>query len=99
MAWDSVENRWFDLYERERIPPDDWLHWTRNAMNWNGMCAECHSTDLKKNYDPETDQYTTTWSEINVGCEACHGPGSKHVKWAELPDMASAATSGLTTSG
>jgi len=52
------------------------------------MCAECHSTNLKKNYDPDTDSYRTTWSEIDVSCEACHGPGSDHVKWAELPDMA-----------
>jgi tetratricopeptide (TPR) repeat protein len=52
------------------------------------MCAECHSTNLKKNYDLKTDSYRTTWSEIDVSCEACHGPGSLHVAWAELPDMA-----------
>ncbi len=50
--------------------------------------AECHSTNLKKNFDIENNTYQTTWSEIDVGCEACHGPGSRHVKWAELPDMA-----------
>ncbi len=88
LAWDSIQNRWFDLYERQRIAPDDWLHWTRNAMNWNGMCAECHSTDLRKNYDPATDTYETTWSDIDVGCEACHGPGSAHAAWAEVPPMA-----------
>jgi Tfp pilus assembly protein PilF len=59
-----------------------------SLQNWNGMCAECHSTDLKKNYDLEADAYQTTWSEIDVSCEACHGPGSHHVDWAELPDMA-----------
>jgi Tfp pilus assembly protein PilF len=52
------------------------------------MCAECHSTNLKKNYDIQNDSYATTWSEIDVSCEACHGPGSRHVEWAELPDMA-----------
>jgi tetratricopeptide (TPR) repeat protein len=52
------------------------------------MCAECHSTNLKKNYDLRTKTYDTTWSDIDVGCEACHGPGSRHVEWAELPDMA-----------
>ena len=51
------------------------------------MCAECHSTDLKKGYDYRSDAYTTTWSEISVGCEACHGPGSAHVKWSRLPEM------------
>jgi predicted CXXCH cytochrome family protein len=88
LAWDQVENRWFHLYPVTDIPPDDWLHWTRNGQNWNGMCAECHSTNLKKGYDPATDTYETTWDDIDVGCEACHGPGSEHVAWAELPPMA-----------
>jgi len=58
------------------------------GQNWNGMCAECHSTNLKKNYNYHNNSYQTTWSDIDVGCEACHGPGSRHVEWAELPDMA-----------
>jgi hypothetical protein len=69
------------------LAADDWLYWTNNGQNWNAMCAECHSTDLRKNYDPETDTYRTAWSEISVGCEACHGPGSDHVAWAQLPEM------------
>jgi predicted CXXCH cytochrome family protein len=88
LAWDVVRRRWFHLYPDQAIPPDDWLHWTRNAQTWNGMCAECHSTNLKKGYDPETDSYHTTWSDIDVGCEACHGPGSRHVAWANIPPMA-----------
>jgi hypothetical protein len=46
------------------------------------MCAECHTTDLIKGYDPASDSYRTTWAEMGVGCEACHGPGKKHVEWA-----------------
>jgi hypothetical protein len=87
-AWDVERRRWFYLYPDGVIPPEDWLHWTRNGQNWNGMCAECHSTDLRKNYDPESDSYETTWAEIDVSCEACHGPGSRHVEWAEIPPMA-----------
>ena len=88
IAWDSDLGEWFDLYPDLEVPPTDWLHWTRAAQNWNGMCAECHSTNLKKNYDPETRNYATTWSEIDVSCEACHGPGSQHVVWAEIQPMA-----------
>jgi predicted CXXCH cytochrome family protein len=88
IAWDRDLGRWFDLYPDQEIPPTDWLHWTRAAQNWNGMCAECHSTNLKKNYDPETQTYATTWSEIDVSCEACHGPGSRHVAWAGIQPMA-----------
>jgi len=88
LAWDVERQRWFHLYPDQRIPATDWLHWTRNAQNWNGMCAECHSTNLRKGYDPKTDTYNTTWSEIDVSCEACHGPGSRHVRWAEIQPMA-----------
>lgn len=88
IAWDVRGKRWYHLYPDGPIDPKDWLYWTNGAQNWNGMCAECHSTGLRKNYDMETDSYQTTWSDIDVGCEACHGPASAHVAWAEMPDMA-----------
>jgi len=88
IAWDVTGKKWYHLYPEAPIEPKDWLYWTNAAQNWNGMCAECHSTNLKKNYDVQSDAYQTTWSEIDVSCEACHGPGSRHVEWAELPDMA-----------
>ena len=88
IAWDTRVKkeggqRWFHLYPREEITHTDELHWTRTNFNWNTMCAECHSTNLKKNYDSATDTFKTSWSEINVSCEACHGPASKHVTWAK----------------
>lgn len=79
VAWDVAQRRWFHLYPDERIDHRDPLHWTRPSQNWNFMCAECHSTDLKKNYDPATASYNTTWHQIDVGCQACHGPASKHL--------------------
>jgi tetratricopeptide (TPR) repeat protein len=87
IAWDTEQERWFQLYEGEDIPPGDWLHWTRNGQNWNGMCAECHSTNLRKNFDAESNVFDTQWSEIDVSCEACHGPGSVHVDWAQVDPM------------
>lgn len=87
VSWDVPGKRWFyvtppDVID-ERILPGDPLHWTGNAQNWNHTCAECHSTDLRKNYDLETNTYHTTFEEIDVNCEACHGPGSLHVDIAE----------------
>ena len=87
VAWDSRPQadggqRWFQLVPEEKVKPGDPLHWTGRAYNWNNRCAECHSTDLQKNYDSKTETYSTTWSEINVTCQACHGPGEKHVTWA-----------------
>jgi predicted CXXCH cytochrome family protein len=84
IAWDSRAaeqggQRWFHLYPDEEIVSGDALHWTGAYQSWNTMCAECHSTNILKNYDPETDRFATTWSSIDVDCEACHGPGSNHV--------------------
>ncbi len=83
VAWDTEKKRWFALYPDERHKPDDPLHSTGRYQNWNLMCSECHSTELRRNYDAKTDAYDTKWAEINVGCQACHGPGSAHLDWAK----------------
>lgn len=93
VCWDSRPaaeggQRWYHLYPDEPVPPGDILHWTRRYFNWNYMCADCHSTHLDKSFDPSTLSYHTTWSEMNVSCEACHGPGSEHVRWAEAKQRA-----------
>ena len=75
IAWDVDKKRWFHLYPNEHVTAEDELHWTRPAQNWNYMCADCHSTALRKNYDVAADRFATRWAEISVGCEACHGPG------------------------
>ena len=87
IAWDSRAKadggqRWFSLYPGEKILPGESIHWTGRDQNWNFMCAECHSTNVKKNYDPTQPRYTTSWTDISVNCEACHGAGSEHVAWA-----------------
>lgn len=88
IAWDIEKGQWYRLPPYDVTSSADWLHWTKGAQTWNGMCAECHSTRLKKGFDPQTESYTTSWFEINVGCEACHGPASQHVEWAKRPALA-----------
>ncbi len=88
IAWDTRPKsaggqRWFHLYPKEKIDYRDQLHWTGLYQNWNLQCAECHSTNLHKGYDPAANAYKTSFSEINVACEACHGAGSGHVQWAK----------------
>ncbi|MCI0359483.1 MAG: hypothetical protein L0211_13485 [Planctomycetaceae bacterium] len=88
VSWDTKAKRWFHLDPpdvREKLDPSDDLHWTGIAQRWNNMCADCHSTNLQKNFDVATLTYHTTWSEIDVSCEACHGPGSLHVRLAKAP--------------
>jgi len=92
ITWDSKDNKWYHMakaiYTNEIIEHDNWLHWTNQAQNWNSMCADCHSTNLIKGYDIEKDTYNTSWSEIDVSCEACHGPASKHLEWAAKAEYA-----------
>lgn len=102
IAWDSRPaaqggQRWFHLYPKERIDFKDELHWTKRRQNWNHMCADCHSTNVRKNFDAGNNRFDTQWSELTVGCEACHGPGSAHIAWAEKSESERAAdkTTGL----
>jgi predicted CXXCH cytochrome family protein len=90
VAWDSRPakeggQRWFALYPGSGSEPKSALHWTAPDQTWNYSCADCHSTDLRKHYNPKTRTYKTAWAEVSVGCEACHGPGSNHVAWAKKP--------------
>ncbi|WP_166263548.1 tetratricopeptide repeat protein [Marinobacter caseinilyticus] len=92
IVWDSRSlamggQRWYHLYPDEPVRAGDELHWTGRNQNWNFMCADCHSTHLQKNYDLKLDRYNTTWSEMNVACEACHGPGRVHVSAMDDGDM------------
>ncbi len=82
LVWDRERKRWYHLYPDQDLRPDDGLHWTGPYKNWNARCAECHATGFEKNYEARTKTYSSTQSEIGVGCEACHGPGAAHRDWA-----------------
>lgn len=81
LAWDPHKQEWFDVYGNEDRQPGEWGHWTGRGMTWNQMCASCHNTRVRKNYEAKDDSYHTTMAEMTVGCEACHGPMKAHVEW------------------
>ena len=100
ISWDTRPaseggQRWFHLYPDETINAGDILHWTGQQQNWNYMCADCHSTNLIKGYNSADDTFKTSWSEINVGCESCHGPGRQHIEWSALDDAEKQKDSGM----
>ena len=90
VSWDTQQKEWFYLSPPdvlEKLDPSDPLHWTGTTQNWNTTCAICHSTDFHKNFDLATKSYHSTFSEIDVSCEACHGPASFHVELAERTSL------------
>ena len=94
IAWDSRSadqggHRWYHLYPDQKLTASDPLHWTGRDQTWNYMCADCHSTNVHKNFDLAGNTYTTTWTDVDVACEACHGPGSRHVAWSRSQQAAS----------
>lgn len=102
IAWDSRPaegggQRWYHLYPDEVIDYKDPLHWTGPYQNWNTRCAECHSTDLQKNYQAQSRSFNTKFAEIDVSCEACHGPGEQHQKLAEGQQLADMPNGGFPT--
>ena len=91
-AWDSREKedggqRWFNLYP-DRTEKHQEFFWTNTGQNWNYMCADCHSTNVSKNFDVDSNSYDTHFSEINVACESCHGAASEHLSWLENKKIA-----------
>jgi predicted CXXCH cytochrome family protein len=82
-SWDARPlneggQRWYHVYENEEIKTADRLHWQQPLQNWNGMCADCHSEGLKRNYASDNDTFDTKFDNINVGCVSCHGQMPKH---------------------
>ncbi|TWU14111.1 photosystem I assembly protein Ycf3 [Symmachiella macrocystis] len=87
VTWDTEEKRWYYANPDAPFGPDDPLHWTGSAQNWNHMCADCHSTNFAKNYDVKTDTHNYSFHEMDVSCEACHGPGSIHEELANSSSL------------
>ncbi|QHJ11016.1 Lipopolysaccharide assembly protein B [Paraglaciecola mesophila] len=100
IAWDSRSKeeggqRWFHLQPIEKITPEHPFFWQRHFQNWNSRCADCHTTDLKRNFEPKSNTFATQFSEVNVACESCHGPAGQHIKLAKKGEL-SAQNSGFS---
>ena len=83
--WQIDSKRWIDWKEITPIP--DGAHDIRQI--WNRNCFNCHGTNIVQGYDLDGKQYKSTWTEMGIGCEACHGPGRQHValmeEWEKNP--------------
>jgi len=87
VAWNTLTNQWFDPQPELLAQPGEWVHWSEGGKNWNSMCADCHSNNVEKNFDIASNSYSTTVTELDVGCESCHGPGRDHVAAVSSADF------------
>lgn len=94
-TYDPHKKEWFNVYGNEDRQPGEWGHWTGRGMNWNNMCAGCHNTRVRKNYDAASDSYHTAMAEMSVSCESCHGPMKQHAEWRKLYPNSSQPDPGL----
>ncbi len=85
MFWHVQSRRWVDWKEITPIPED--AHDLKQI--WNATCFNCHATNLAQGFDVPSKTYKTTWTEMGIGCEACHGPGRTHIElmteWEKNP--------------
>ncbi|TLU67558.1 hypothetical protein FE810_01015 [Thalassotalea litorea] len=102
-AWDSRNKddggqRWYPMYADEDIKSADRLHWQQPMQNWNGMCADCHSDGLTRNYDASKNTFSSHYDNINVGCQSCHGDMENHQSQSADPYSALVQAPSVTRS-
>jgi predicted CXXCH cytochrome family protein len=66
--WSVAAKKWMPY-----VPKHEW--WYPQHVDWKTrsnfqLCAGCHSTG--------PDHYSQSWTELNISCESCHGPGKAH---------------------
>ncbi|RVM18317.1 tetratricopeptide repeat protein [Sinorhizobium meliloti] len=81
IAWDTQKREWFWLGEGSAAKPGSTFHWTGSFYRWNRTCIDCHSTDPRTNFEPQSNEYNSSYVATSIGCQSCHGGGAKHVEW------------------
>ena len=66
--------QWYHLDEKLGETRHPRLDWDQPLQSWNGMCADCHSTGVKRGFDPERNLFSTSFTGVAVECTACHVP-------------------------
>lgn len=67
--------RWVPIGDSFLTPPG-----TPVAAPWNASCVFCHSVRGQPRLDRRMMVADTKVAELGIACEACHGPGRKHVE-------------------
>ncbi len=83
VAYDVRTRQWFDtaasgVRHFGSGRPEETINWKEWPYTFNTACFNCHVSQLRTNYDLQTDTYRTTWAEAGINCETCHGPSKGH---------------------
>ncbi|MGX9993590.1 multiheme c-type cytochrome (plasmid) [Rhizobium sp. Z1P35] len=89
IAWDTAKGQWFWLGDGTPTKPGSTYHWTGPFYRWNRTCIDCHSTDPQAKFQPQTNEYKSSYVATSIGCQSCHGPGAKHVASAQSGNLSS----------
>ncbi|MGO6744742.1 tetratricopeptide repeat protein [Rhizobium ruizarguesonis] len=89
IAWDTAKRQWFWLGNGTPAKPGSTYHWTGPFYRWNRTCIDCHSTDPQAKFQPQTNEYKSTYVATSIGCQSCHGPGAKHAALAQSGNVSS----------
>lgn len=79
--WSVQEKTWQSYSGKSDWWYPDHQDWTQRS-NFK-LCAGCHSTG--------TEPLTESWTEQNIACERCHGPGKAHAENAALDNIVNPA--------
>lgn len=94
VGWHVARGRWIHMNQAFLTPDgvpgstDDYL---RHLSRWNDNCLFCHNTEPSPGLTA-SGHFESTWGELGIGCEACHGPASAHVERHASPFVRLMAT-------
>jgi predicted CXXCH cytochrome family protein len=74
-TWLLPEKRWVPRNSAFVRPPEV----AHRSEVWNVICSRCHATAVEPLMASATHTVDTRVGELGIACEACHGPGQRHV--------------------
>ncbi len=78
LHWTGIGQRWNNMCAECHS-----TNYQKNFTPANFVKLSNHSPLIANQLDSNIGEYRSTFSEINVSCEACHGPASVHVQLAK----------------
>jgi predicted CXXCH cytochrome family protein len=88
VAWNVEEQRWMHM-NGAFLTPDppeppagasvSRADYDRHVTRWNDNCIYCHNVGPNPGLETATGRFDSHVAELGIACEACHGPGGRHV--------------------